>query len=691
MSSMQLMTHTPTAWLWRVAMSSVVALALSACGGGGGNSGDPVLGGGDPGTVVKVADLVVSLDKESVPSTGAEVVAVTVMAVDANRAGLANVPVSFAIDSGGTVSPAGTVTSAEGKILATAEIGNDPSKRTITITASASGINKTASFAVVDPVITVPKADKLTMVLDKPSVGNSGSDAVTATVTAVGAGGNVVVGIPVSFSVDTGTVAPNGTQTDARGEVTAAVKIGADKSNRLITVTATSGSLEFSASFLVNGAKLSATALPALPAPGQVGSKVEFRLSDVNQSAMPGVAVNISAPGLPSATGSTNANGVYVYEYTAPTTPGPIDITALAGGAKIVQTVTVPSGTSTVPPVTVAVTSASLSASPDVVPVNEASAPTANRAEIRALFFGAGNVPVKNIRVRFDRDGDANAVPGSLNSGTSLVYSDAVGAAVTSYVPGVRPSPTNGVTIRACWDYNDFAEGLCPNAVRATLTVVSDPISITIGTNELILTSTNTLNYIKQFVLQVVDAAGNPKADVQITPSIDLLGYYKGRYMWDAASSTWLVGVDRLDTGAHVTADSRNGLYVPYCQNEDGQGNPKARNGVIDAGEDINSNAQLDPRKSDVSISMVNGGKTDANGNAVLKIEYAKSVASWVAFRIQASALGVLSPPAIYDGVLPFVGSAVKSADIAPAFVFSPYGVRGYMNDNNGLTCRSAN
>jgi len=667
-------------------LPAVICLAfaaiLTACGGGGGSAGDPVLGGGAGSAAV--SELSIVLDKTSLPNDGSQAMTATVTALDAGRVAVKNVAVSFSVDNGGVVKPAGTTTDDKGELKAAVEIGSDKTNRTITVTAKAGSITKTASFSVVDSTVTVPKANSLTMVLDKVTVGNSGSDTVTATVTAVGTGGNVVTGIPVTFTVDNNaTIAPSGTQTNASGEVTAKIKIGSDKSNRLITVTARSDTLEYSASFQVTGAKLTGTPLPALPPAGSTGNSVEYRLFDVNQIAMPGVAITVSAPGLPNASGTTNSSGAYVYTYTAPTTPGPIDITARAGGATSVQTVTVPSGTSTVPAVTTTVSSASVSSSPDVVSVNETD--TANRTEIRALFFAAGNVPVKNIRVRFDLNGDTS-IPGTLSSGTSLVYSDSVGTAVTSYTPGKVPSPTNGVAIRACWDYDDFAVGTCPNQALTSLTVVSTPISITIGTSELIEESTSRLNYIKRFALQVVDAAGNPKADVQITPTVDLLAYSKGRYVWDSVSSSWLPGVDRIDTALFTRPGPSDSL--PYCQNEDGLGDPTKRNGLIDTGEDINGNGQLDPRKSDVSITMVGSTKTDANGNAVLKIEYPKSVASWVAFRIKASAVGVLSPPAIYDGVLPYVGTAVKSETVAPAFVTSPYGTRAYLNDVNGPSCR---
>ena len=108
-----------------------------------------------------------------------------------------------------------------------------------------------------------------------------------------------------------------------------------------------------------------------------------------------------------------------------------------------------------------------------MVPVEHGS--TSNRSELRALFLGAGNAPVPNVRVRFDLAGDVNNIGGSLTSGTNVVYSDANGVATTAYVPGSRSSPTDGLTVRACWAASDFAAGTCPNADAQHLTVISEP------------------------------------------------------------------------------------------------------------------------------------------------------------------------------------------------------------------------
>ncbi|WP_431260552.1 Ig-like domain-containing protein [Roseateles chitinivorans] len=611
----------------------------------------------------KVADLSLVFDTASIPNDGSQTAKLTVTSLDANRTAVGGSPVVFSVqDPANTafVSAAGTTDATSGQVVATVAVGSNHTNRTVTVTATSGTVVRTVGLNIVPPITTQPTANDMTMVLDKISIGNTGSDKVTATVTAVDSQRNVIPGIPIAFTADNGsTVAVVNGTTNAQGQAVATITSGADKSNRLITVTARSDALTRTATFQVTGVKVTASAVPTQPAAGSAGNRVEFRVSDVNQNPMTFQAITVSAPGLPTATGTTDANGAYTYTYTAPAVSGAIDITGTAGGVSTAVTVTVPSSSSTVPPATPVVVSASVQASPTVVSVNTDS--TNNRAEVRAIFLAASNSPVKNVRVRFDLNGDANSIGGTINSGQQLVYSDANGIATTSYAPGNRASPTGGVQIRACWDYNDFAATACPNSVVTTLTVVSDPLSITIGTNELVDVS-NPLTYIKRYVVLVVDAAGQPKGDVQITPSLDLNGYYKGYY--ELLGDLWGRRFDLDTLGNKVVGGA------PVCRNEDDN-----RNGAIDGIEDRNGNGQLDPRKSDASISMTGSTRTDANGQAVLVLQYPRSVASWVNFTITASAFGVLSPPATYTGDLPFAGDVLGVKTSAPAFQTSPYGV----------------
>lgn len=648
----------------------------------------------------KVVDLVVSADRSSMPNDGSAPAKITVTTLDGNRNAVGGSPVSLQVDTSTNaaedafVSTGGaTVTdSTTGQIVGTLNLGSNKSNRAVTVIAKSGAISRAIVVNVVTPVVTLPKAADITLLLDKLSIGNSGSEVVTATVTAVNAQRNTIAGIPIDIQVDSNATAQVGsTQTNANGIVTAQIRIGADRSNRLITVTATSETLVRKATFLVNGTNILATASPASPDVDSTGNRIEYRVVDVNQSALVGVPITVSAPGVATGSGVTDSNGAYVFTYTAPSTPGSLDFTATSAGKTSVQSLIIKGGISTTPSAVGPVVSAALTASPSVVRVNTAADKSTNRTELRALFLGANNAPVKNVRARFDLNGDVNSIGGTIGSGSSLVYSDANGAAVTNYAPAERASPTDGVTVRVCWDYADFPVGSCPNQKLTSLTVVSDPLSISIGTDSLIGEGPSKLTYVKRYVVLVVDAAGNPKSDVQLSASIDLTNYLKGYYLYNAGLKRWVLG-SQLETGSTATnlatslTDPKFVDTVGICASED-----LNRNGSIDGVEDINGNGQLDPRKSDVSLAFSGVTKTDTNGTAVLQIEFPKSLAGWVTYRLSVSAAGVLSPPAYYpapglDAVLPVEAAALTAETPAPAFVLSPYGQRRFAD---GSDCRN--
>lgn len=679
---------------------AVLAVTLAACGGGGGDAGTPIVPGpgtgassptgGTPGTPgATAADLVVVLSKSTLTNSGTDAITATVTSIDANRAAVGGVPVSFSVDANAVVTPGGAATdAATGNQTATIRQGSDTTPRPVTLTVTSGSVTRAVTFNVVqDAAPTERVASDLTLTLSSNSINNSGTPTVTVTATAVGPNRVALEGIPVQLSVtDTSAfvIAPSN-QTNASGQVTGTVGIGQDRSDRTITVTATSGTLTRTAAFEVTGTRFAqATAVPSVVAPGATGV-VNYELTDVNGNAMPDVAISVTGNGVTSASGRTNLNGNYTFNYTAPNAPGTtLSIVALAGGIRSVVNVPVTGSTGSVPAAAVPA-ARTLNLSADVVSVN--TAPTSNnQVSINAFFRDSNNAPVPNVRVLFGVTGDNGT--GTVSSGDNMVLSDASGTASTNYRPGAVSSPTNGVTVRACWKTTDFSAGdTAANCVAAggqlmttTLTIVSQPVSISIGTDNTIAIGASGLTYVKKFVVLVVDSAGNPKADVQVTPSVDLGGFGKGSYSYDALAQLWVR------------------TLLATCPNED-----RNRNGVIDTAEDDNGNQALDPRKSDVAIAIVGGTKTDANGVAVLQLEYPQSLGSWVKFKITVTAAGVLSPPAYYplgvpvtlpslsvDGLaaagrttadylatyawLPVSATALSTQSPPPPFVVSPYG-----------------
>ena len=104
-----------------------------------------------------------------------------------------------------------------------------------------------------------------------------------------------------------------------------------------------------------------------------------------------------------------------------------------------------------------------------------------------------------NVRVKFDLNGDVNSIGGKFTTGSTVLYSDANGVVTTAYVsrhavepdrrrddPGLlrqerhRPKPAQ----------------LRQRRELVTLTVTSEPLGVTIGTNELIIV--NELTYTEE-------------------------------------------------------------------------------------------------------------------------------------------------------------------------------------------------
>jgi hypothetical protein len=648
------------------------------------------------------SDLLLNLTSATIPNDGSQTVTANVTALDARRNVLPGVAVSVSVDQGATVQPSGTTTGTNGVLSAAVGTGGNRTNRTITVTATAGGLVRTAQLAVVDsPISQVPEAADLTLTLSASSLTNGGTSTLTATATAVDSRRNAVAGIPISYTVDgNAIITPSGTVTNTNGVLTAQVGIGADRKNRVVTVTANSGTLTRSVSFSVIGAKLTASFSPVVEV-NSTANQVEYKLVDTNALPMTGEPISVTAAGLPSASGTTDENGKFVYIYTAPSAPTTLTIAATAGGDTLAESVTVASGSS-VPPASQMPISASLTPTPSVISVNTAGS-TTNQVELRALFLGANNQPVKNIRVRFDLAGNANNTDGTATQQGTYAYSDSTGVARGTITPGIVASPTNGVTVRACYDTNDFATGTCPNSVTNTLTVASEALSVNIRTDNTVdPQGAGGLTYIKKFVVMVVDAAGQAKADVLITPSVDLPSYYKGFYVWEGDKWVQVLTLAstenyRYDTGLSAW-QQLGATNQPSCPNEDANRNgvreapvyPGSLPGLSGRQEDLNWNGELDPRKADVAIKMVGSPRTDANGVAVVQIEYAKNLASWVDFVITVTASGIAGTEARakYSGLLygvgnlPFLSDDITDETVMPPFVVSPYG-RGSLSNTN--------
>jgi hypothetical protein len=302
-----------------------------------------------------------------------------------------------------------------------------------------------------------------------------------------------------------------------------------------------------------------------------------------------------------------------------------------------------------IPNVVDTISSASLAIVPNTISPNSTGS-TTNRASLRAVFLNSTNQAIQNVRVRFQIEFPTLGSGEDISTKTATVYSDVSGVAVADYIAGSRSSPTNGVTIRACYGNTDaeIANGACPNFKDATMTVASQPLSITMGDNNEQEKGENNLTYIKKFDVAVADAAGNAVANAQLSASVDLLRYQKGAYSGPRFS----------------------------CLNEDTN-----RNGSLDSNEisDGDGDSTISPRKADVILSFVGASKTGTNGRATIQVEYPQNVATWLRYAVKVTTSVAGSEGTVEKS---YDTNFIIGDDSNGSFLKAPYGVNDCFTPN---------
>jgi hypothetical protein len=577
-----------------------------------------------------------------------------------------------------------------------------------------SGSGNKDSTGVVVPDSTTATASDFIFELDKTSILNSGADKALLTVTAVDKNRNVVAGIPVTVSPNAGGVfaaTSAAIKTDTSGKFSGTISIGGDKRDRTIDATITLNGIVKVASVVVSGSRISVTPVPATPGPGEV---VTLNIATTDSAGNPIQNAELSLTGSAGAVGiiNTNASGIRVASFTAPSTAGDYEVVVSGLGistTKVVQVIA--PGAGTVPAATGPVSSASLSPSPTSIPTNSAGT-TTNRSKLSVKFQTTGNAGIQNIRVRFV------IVPPVLGSGEAIsvgdgtVYSDASGLAEADYISGSRSSPTNGVNVRACFKFTDFvasdfgSDGLCPSlgSVSASLTVAGAPLSISISDDNKLEKGLGSIAYLKKFLIQVNDSAGVAVKDAVVTASVDITHYGKGTYggiyplgttppsIVDTSLAVVQVSPDPIVAGvvtpqvrvisevpvapetrlaSSITPGQLNtGVTTPrfnvWCANED-----KDRNGSLNTGEDINGDGVLQPRKAEIIVSYVNGNKTDQNGQMLVQVTYGQNMGSWLAYTLRTTT-GVTGSEG--DASKSYITDVLKDDVVNGSFLTPPFG-----------------
>jgi hypothetical protein len=219
---------------------------------------------------------------------------------------------------------------------------------------SGCGGNGTSSFAAVSSsssgTSVVNTVSSIALVTNSPQIPSNGSTPATITAVAKNANNAIVSGATVVFSTNSGVIAPQVTTTgitagitDQNGNAAAALSTPGDEINRVITVTATVGTVSATVNVAVIGTSITVTG-PASLIQGATGT-FNVSLTDSAGAGIAGATVAVSSAksnSLSAASLVTDSTGHVTVTYTA-TNAGNDTVTATALGLSASQAVSISS------------------------------------------------------------------------------------------------------------------------------------------------------------------------------------------------------------------------------------------------------------------------------------------------------------------------------------------------------------
>lgn len=584
-----------------------------------------------------IASLLLTSSSGTLASSGGTAVNVIAFVKDASNAVVPNTNVTFSADSG-ALGAMVVSTNAQGQASVSLDTGGDASLRTIKVSATAGAQKASTDISVSGTKLVINAFSSINL--------NTSTDMV---VKLVDSSGNALVGKPVTFSaqvnpltVKGGAASPALTDNNgqlvlsynARSGTSDTVSIKAQGDSVVLPVTINAANFTINA---VTGGNVVLTSLATntcyaitvhsdVAGTPQTGN-VRFNTSRGAIYADAGCATPLLAP-----LALTGGNAI---AYVQAAGAGLTSLTARNESTGVSVQADVEFFAPLTPQASIF-----LQADPAVIGANTTGS-TAQRSTLRAVVRDgtAQNNLVKNAQVSFTIQIDASS--GSLSS-PSVVTTDSDGMATVSYIAGQATTGVDGVIVQA------KLQGVSSNSATAKLTVTRKSLFISAGSGN-VLDGADTSTYRKIYTVFVTDATGNPVPDVIITAAAWPRYYYKGTLQFSTAATSWIVA-------QHVE-----------CKNED-----QDRDGMLDAGEDVNGNGYLDPG---IPLNLSTGGKTDSSGTTTVTLTYPRDRANWldVELTIRGNSSGT---EATYVGytLLPGLSSDFNRVDVSPPGVNSPYG-----------------
>lgn len=606
---------------------ALCVLTLAGCGGGDGNqlSGDSGSGGSGGTTDTSAKSLEVSASSRQLGSSGDKPVTISAIAKDANNNVLKTTTILFSVNSDATIE-ADTATADSGVKTAKLTPGlENPENRNVTVTVKAGTLVKTIDVAITGTTLVVDGPARIALNTPTTFTAKLKDSAGKALA-------NETVTINSSLNNSLTPVSGAGFMTDANGEIQFTINAAVSGTD---TISVSALGVSSSKTLEISGDNFTITSTnPEIKVKTPEAISLKWTQNGIAQA---NKTINLAATRgeiKPAQTVTTDAQGVATF-YVGSSTAGGTVITATDAATGLSTSLTREF---------VATTPANLNMQAE----KELLTPESS-TNVIAIVKDAADNPVKNQTVVFNLQ---DTVGGKLSSSTATT--DSLGKATIGYTAGNTTSAKDGVKITSSLRLTD------PNATPVaddyiTLTVGGQGLRIVLGEDEKI--TEEGLFYKKSFGVIVTDSAGNPVKDKKVDFALVPLAYAKGSF-----GSCGTVLSDGTLSEKPVFIQTAN------CLSEDID-----NDGLLDAGEDLNSSGRLEPTNA---ATVTNSAVTDSDGKVLATVVYPQSHALWNKVRLTAR---ILVSGSEYiestDFVLPVLAADIGSCDISPPNAVSPYGV----------------
>src|SRR6266446_5348533 len=591
-----------------------------------------------------------------------------------------------------------------------------------------------------------PTGTRVQLLASSPQMPSSGLTTVDLTAIVVDANGQAVMGTAVVFSTGTdpsafiSNISSSGVS-DANGTVTAKLNLGSNKSNRFISVTASTQGATAATGVDVTGTAITISGNSSLA----FGSNttLTFSLKDSAGGALLGFTMTLtSATGnsISPAPGTTNSSGQVTAVVTA-TAAGNDTITATAAGASKTQALTVSSAgfafTTPAPSVdiplntpttisvnwtnggapaagqavTFATSRGTITGSPSTTngtgdtPGVSISSTTAGTATVTAS--GPGGTPAATINVTFVATTAssiaAQAVPGAVQTTTgvasqtnnkstiSVVVRDAANNLVKNAGVDFNLTDTTGGSLNASHAITDVTGGAAVTYTAGTVSSAQNGVAIQATVTDIggvpvggpAITDTATLTVSGQSLLVRL---GTDNLVLSQPP------LYKKTWVavvTDAGGNAvpnvtviFALRPGHYRKGTFDFFDTTAGTWHQAVSVTPPCDNEDFNfNGNLEPGEDFNGNGSLEPG----GVATVNAtGVTDSSGIATAVITYPKDHARWAEYILEArTAVTSNDPPTLATFFLVGLASDYSDKNVSPPGETSPYGVAGVCSNPN--------